>query len=73
MAIPSKEYCEKFYNRTLDMINQFKPDLLYFDDTALPGKFFLEILDTNKAFFEASEELKKLATDYKVTIVFKPE
>ncbi|WP_185147017.1 hypothetical protein [Pseudochryseolinea flava] len=55
------------------MINQFKPDLLYFDDTALPGKFFLEILDTNKAFFEASEELKKLATDYKVTIVFKPE
>ncbi|RAW02581.1 alpha-L-fucosidase [Pseudochryseolinea flava] len=36
VAIPSKEYCEKFYNRTLDMINQFKPDLLYFDDTALP-------------------------------------
>jgi alpha-L-fucosidase len=36
VATPSKEYCEKFYNRTIDMINQFKPDLLYFDDTALP-------------------------------------
>lgn len=35
-AIPSQEYCEKFYNRTVDMINQFHPDLIYFDDTALP-------------------------------------
>ncbi|MDD2257408.1 MAG: alpha-L-fucosidase [Bacteroidales bacterium] len=36
VAMPSQEYCEKFYNRTIDLINQFKPDLLYFDDTALP-------------------------------------
>jgi len=36
VAMPSQEYCEKFYNRTIDMINQFHPDLLYFDDTALP-------------------------------------
>jgi len=35
-SIPSKEYCDKFYNRTVDMINQYNPDLLYFDDTALP-------------------------------------
>ncbi|MFC0775134.1 alpha-L-fucosidase [Terrimonas alba] len=35
-AMPSREYCEKFYNRTIDMINQFHPDLLYFDDTGLP-------------------------------------
>lgn len=35
-TIPSQEYCEKFYNRTMDMINQFHPDLLYFDDTGLP-------------------------------------
>ncbi|WP_303917619.1 alpha-L-fucosidase [Draconibacterium sediminis] len=33
---PSSEYCLNFYNRTLDMINQFNPDLIYFDDTALP-------------------------------------
>lgn len=36
VAMPSQAYCDKFYNRTIDMINQFKPDLLYFDDTALP-------------------------------------
>lgn len=36
VALPSQEYCEKFYNRTVDMINQFHPDLLYFDDTGLP-------------------------------------
>ncbi len=34
--VPSREYCEKFYNRTVDLINQFHPDLLYFDDTGLP-------------------------------------
>ncbi len=32
----SKAYCEKFYNRTVDLINKYDPDLIYFDDTALP-------------------------------------
>lgn len=35
-TLPSQKYCEKFYNRTMDLINQFHPDLLYFDDTGLP-------------------------------------
>jgi alpha-L-fucosidase len=35
-SIPSQEYCDKFYNRTMELINKFNPDLLYFDDTALP-------------------------------------
>ena len=35
-SVPSKEYCENFYDRTVDMINKYHPDLLYFDDTALP-------------------------------------
>ncbi|MDQ5980452.1 MAG: alpha-L-fucosidase [Verrucomicrobiota bacterium] len=33
---PDQAYSERFYNRTMDLINRFKPDLLYFDDTALP-------------------------------------
>lgn len=33
---PSEAYNLNFYNRTIDMINQFNPDLVYFDDTALP-------------------------------------
>ena len=35
-AIPSEAYCEKFYKRTIELIDNYEPDLLYFDDTALP-------------------------------------
>jgi alpha-L-fucosidase len=35
-SIPSQEYCQKFFNRTMDLINKYNPDLLYFDDTKLP-------------------------------------
>jgi len=34
--VPSKEYCNNFYDRTIVLINQYHPDLLYFDDTGLP-------------------------------------
>lgn len=33
---PDQAYCDKFYNRTMDLINKYQPDLIYFDDTALP-------------------------------------
>lgn len=33
---PTDAYCDKFYDRTVDLINKYNPDLLYFDDTALP-------------------------------------
>ena len=33
---PDQAYCEKFYNRTADLISRYHPDMLYFDDTALP-------------------------------------
>lgn len=36
VSIPSKAYCKKFLNRTIDLINKYNPDLVYFDDTALP-------------------------------------
>ena len=36
VAVPSQAYCEKFYDRTMDLINSYDPDLVYFDDTALP-------------------------------------
>jgi alpha-L-fucosidase len=35
-SIPDVAYCTKFYNRTMDLINKYQPDLLYFDDTILP-------------------------------------
>lgn len=35
-SVPSRSYLDNFFDRTVDMINQFHPDLLYFDDTVLP-------------------------------------
>jgi alpha-L-fucosidase len=33
---PSQAYCEKFYNRTIELINKYNPDVVYFDDSHLP-------------------------------------
>lgn len=33
---PSKNYMDKFFNRTMDLINKYDPDLVYFDDAILP-------------------------------------
>ena len=33
---PSAAYKTKFQNRTLQMINDYQPDMVYFDDTVLP-------------------------------------
>uniref|UniRef100_UPI00260F6827 alpha-L-fucosidase n=1 Tax=Chitinophaga sp. TaxID=1869181 RepID=UPI00260F6827 len=35
-SIPSKAYADKFYKRTLALIDNYDPDLVYFDDTVLP-------------------------------------
>ncbi len=36
VVLPDAAYCEKFFRRTIDLIDQHQPDLLYFDDTILP-------------------------------------
>jgi alpha-L-fucosidase len=33
---PSEAYITKFYNRTMEAIHRFNPDVVYFDDTVLP-------------------------------------
>lgn len=35
-SIPTQEYIDNFYQRTVDMVDTYQPDLLYFDDTTLP-------------------------------------
>lgn len=35
-SVPVKAYCEKFFNRIIELINKYHPDLVYFDDDALP-------------------------------------
>lgn len=36
VVVPNSKYCNKFLNRTIDLINKYNPELIYFDDTALP-------------------------------------
>ena len=36
VCLPTQEYCTNFYDRTLDAINRYHPDLIYFDVTVLP-------------------------------------
>ena len=35
-AQPSEEFKTNVFNRTLDVVNRYNPDVLYFDDTVLP-------------------------------------
>ena len=34
--LPTQEYCTNFYDRTVDAINRYNPDLIYFDVTVAP-------------------------------------
>ncbi|MDT3401166.1 alpha-L-fucosidase [Mucilaginibacter terrae] len=36
VAQPTKAYCENFYKRTIELIDRYNPELIYFDDTVLP-------------------------------------
>ena len=33
---PDQAYCDKLYNRTVQLIDDYNPDIVYFDDTYLP-------------------------------------
>ena len=35
-SIPDQKYCEKVFKRTVDLINKYNPDMIYFDDNVLP-------------------------------------
>jgi len=43
--LPSGPYMTKYYNRTVDLINKYHPDLIYFDDSVLP---FEQISDVGR-------------------------
>jgi len=34
--VPTEAYCANFRDRTLELIDNYSPDVIYFDDTALP-------------------------------------
>lgn len=36
VSVPTKAYNDKFFKRTVELIDKYQPELVYFDDTALP-------------------------------------
>lgn len=82
---PSQAYCDKFYNRTMELINKYNPDLLYFDDTALPlypvsdaglqlaAHFYNQNMATHKGKLEAVLFGKILTADQKKCMVWDVE
>ncbi|MBO4764623.1 MAG: alpha-L-fucosidase, partial [Bacteroidales bacterium] len=36
VTTPDQAFCDKIYNRTAQLINDYNPDIVYFDDTYLP-------------------------------------
>ena len=73
-SLPSEEYKQKFQNRVLQLINDYQPDMLYFDDTAMPfygcddniGKNILTHY-YNKAAAQASGQPQVVVTGKQLT------
>ncbi len=36
VSVPDRAYCENFKARTLELMDSYRPDIVYFDDTVLP-------------------------------------
>jgi alpha-L-fucosidase len=41
--LPDAAYLNKFFNRTVDLINRYNPDAIYFDDTRLPFEPYSDV------------------------------
>jgi len=36
VSVPDEKYIDKFYKRTIELIDKYSPDMVYFDDSQLP-------------------------------------
>jgi len=80
--LPSTEYLNKYYNRTVDLINRYDPDMIYFDDSVLPfypvsdvglkiaAHYYNHNLATHGGKLEAVIDGKKLNPDQRRTMVY---
>lgn len=84
-CLPTQEYCTNFYNRTLDAINRYNPDLIYFDVTVAPfypisdaglkiaAHFYNHNMSTHKGKLEAVMLCKILDENQRKAIVWDVE
>ena len=80
--LPDQAYLNKFYNRTVDLINRYNPDAVYFDDTRLPFDPYSDVgLRIAAHYYNHSAALhggrneavingKKLAPDQRKALVY---
>jgi len=84
-SVPPQEYYDNFFNRTVDMINHYNPDLVYFDDSVLPfwpidntgldvvAHFYNRNMKRNGGKLDAVVFGKKLQDKHKEAIVWDVE
>jgi len=80
-----KAYIEKYFNRIIDLLDKYQPDLLYFDDTVLPifpasdiglriaAYFYNTNLARNRGKLEAVMTGKNLNAEQRRALVFDVE
>lgn len=85
VSVPSQSYYDNFFDRTVDMINKYHPDLLYFDDSVLPfwpiddtglkvvAHYYNQNMSNNKGQLHAVVFGKKLKEEHKRGIVWDVE
>lgn len=84
-SVPPQWYYDNFFNRTVDMINRYNPDLVYFDDSVLPfwpidntgldvvAHFYNRNMKRHDGRLEAVVFGKKLNDDHKKALVWDVE
>ncbi len=85
VCIPTQEYVSNFYDRTVDAINRYNPDLIYFDVTGVPfypisdaglkiaAHFYNHNLQSRKGDFSAVMFGKILTDDQRKALVWDVE
>lgn len=84
-SIPSDEYFQNFFDRNIDLINKYNPDLVYYDDTSMPlwpvsdvglkvvSHFYNKSIKENNGKNEAVVFAKILTDDQKECLVWDVE
>jgi len=84
-AVPTEEYFQNFFDRNVDMINKYNPDMIYYDDTTMPlwpvsdvglrtvAHFYNKSLKENKGKNEVVVFAKVLTDDQKECLVWDVE
>ena len=84
-SVPTEEYFQNFFDRNVDMINKYNPDMIYYDDTTMPlwpvsdvglrtvAHFYKKSLKENKGKNEVVVFAKVLTDDQKECLVWDVE